>query len=199
MDRTHMPIQTRWLNVPTLALSASSLHPRKLPIGAARRRLFRWSSLPSLCATVLGLLSPMLPAGQLARGCFECVGARPQLPARAIREAAASTLLLGISSTQLSEPACTPYVRAPHAHAQQSLALASAATGLVRALQLVGVSGQGMRPLARALLVWTHGGSGASALLWLMRHRRRHRRRARSTQHELALAAAERTGVPTSS
>jgi hypothetical protein len=187
-----MPIQTRWLNVPTLALSASSLHPRKLHLRVASRRLVRLSSLPSLGATALGLLSPILPASRLARGCFECVGARPQLPARAIREAAASTLLLGLTSTQFADPASTSDAGAPHAHAQQSLALASVATGLARALQLLGASGQGMRPLARALLVSTHGGSGASALLWLVRHRR-HRRRARARQRELAGAAAECT------
>jgi len=148
--------QTRWINAPTLAISASFLRLPRLRLAAAVRGLAP-SSIPSLCATVLGLLAPFIPAGPLARGCFECVGPCLQLPARAIREAAASTLLLGLSSAQISGPISVPFSGPPgtsssvahgrHLRAQRSLAFASAASGLTRALQLVRASGAGMQPV----------------------------------------------------
>lgn len=174
------PAQTRWINAPTLALSAAYVRPRKLHLGSACGQGVQWYILPSLGTALLGALCSVLPAGWLARGCFECVGAAPRFPAAAIREAGASTLLLGLSSMQLSrhQGEASP----SHGRSQQSLALATAVSGLSRAWQLLGASGQGMRPLARILVVSGHAATGGSSLLWLGRRLRPWRRRAQPKQ-----------------
>lgn len=157
--------RARAAHVPALALCAARLRPLRLWRRLREERVAppsrRLAERIGLGAAAVGLAPVALPAGPLARGCFECVGASAALPARALREACAPTALLGLCCAALQLP------RSGRRRWLRPVGAASAALGATRVWELAGARGAGLRRPVRAVGICVHALCGAVAIRWL--------------------------------